>query len=114
MSRISIDVYEDDGVAVKKTVTGETVEVMFGTVRNLMKVLKIADGSKENTAALLAAIVNSWDDVTQILDAVFPEMDESDWNHVKISDVLGVIVQITKYSMQEIIGAVTTKNQTRE
>lgn len=95
-----INVYDDDN-NITKTVKGKLVEVKFGVVRNLMKLVNV--DNIEDTGELLDAVTKSWDQVTGILNRCFPDMTDDDWDNVKLSEVMTVIMNIMRYSFSMMI-----------
>lgn len=95
--KIELKVYEKDGKTVKKICEGETCDLMFGTIRKLMKCLDI-DGVKDNVQ-LLKNVYSVWDELVGILEECFPEMQDEDWETVKVNELLPLLLKI-------LIGAV--------
>lgn len=108
MKNIKLNVYGDDGKTVVKTLSGTEYDLTFGTIRKLMALLKIDKAN--NTLDLLARINDAWDDITKILDNIFEEATEEDWAHVKVKELLPVIVSIVKYSLAQALTIPTEKN----
>lgn len=105
---IKINVYDDDNNVVK-TVKGELVEVKFGVVRNLMKLLDI--DKIEKTDELLNTVGRAWNQVTKILTGCFPEMTEDDWDNVKLSEVMVVILDIIRFSFGMMLTVPTESSE---
>lgn len=95
--KIELKVYNKDGKTVKKICEGETCDLMFGTVRKLMKCLDF-EKEKDNMQ-LLKDVYSVWDELVGILEECFPEMQEEDWENVKVNELLPVLLKI-------LIGAV--------
>ena len=90
-----LNVYDDKNNVVK-TVKGELIEVKFGVVRNLMKLVNIDD--IEKTDELLATVTKAWNQVIGVLNGCFPDMTEEDWDNVKLSEVMATIMNIMRFS----------------
>lgn len=95
--KLQIKVYEKDGKTIKKVCEGETCEIMFGTVRKLMKCLDF-ENTKYNMQ-LLKNVYGVWEEIAGILEECFPTMELEDWNGVKVNELLPVLLKI-------LIGAV--------
>lgn len=108
MKNITINVYERDMKTVKKTLIASEYELSFGTIRKLMKLLNIE--SAEDSFELLRIIHEAWDEITEVLDLVFIEATEDDWNNVKVAELLPALVQISKYSLKAALKIPTEKN----
>jgi hypothetical protein len=98
---IKIKVYEDDLKTVKKEVRAELIEIPFGVVRKFMSLFQIKDFN--DTSTVLNTIANSWDQITKLLDRIFPEMEEADWDGVKMKELLTVVTAVLKYAFGEML-----------
>lgn len=96
---LKLNVYDSTGKKIVKTCSAETYDIMFGTVNALMKLLKIEE--LDNQLELLKIIANAWDEVTNVLNSVFPSMTAEDWNHVKVKEIVPVIINIAKFTLSE-------------
>ncbi len=96
---LKLNVYDSTGKNIAKTCTAETFDIMFGTVNTLMNLLKIEQ--LDNQVELIKTICDAWDELTNILNNVFPNMTDEDWNHVKVKELVPIIVGIVKYTISE-------------
>lgn len=94
-----LKIYNDNGNVVK-SYESATYDLMFGTVKKLMELLKIED--MDNQMEMLKTIYEAWDEVKVVLSGVFPEVTDEDWNHVKVKELLPIIIEIAKYSVTEM------------
>lgn len=106
-----LNVYGDNGEVVK-TCESKEVEIKFGTVRALMNLLKIEDDV--DGAQLLKTVYDAWDKITKVLSQCFPEMTEDDWDNVSVSEVVPVIIDISKHAFTKMLVIPAEKNVTRE
>ena len=97
---IKLNVYDDENNVVK-TSKAELIELKFGAVRSLMKLLNIDDIN--DTAQLLKIVYGAWEQLTKILNSCFTDMTDEDWDNVKISELMPVIVAILKYSFTQML-----------
>lgn len=97
---MEIKVYDENG-KVKKACTAEMIDLEFGTVRSIMEILNVE--SLEDTGALLHTVYSAWDQLVKILNRCFPDMAYEDWDHVKLKELMPVIIGILKYSFGEIL-----------
>ena len=100
MEKMTINVYGINDKIVK-TCEAKVVDLKFGTIRKLMKLLKIDD--IENTSELLKVVYSAWDEITVVLDQCFPDMEDDDWDNVKVNELLPVIVNIAKSAFAEML-----------
>lgn len=101
---LNLNVYDEQG-EVKKTCKAETVEIEFGTIRALMKVLNVEQ--LNDTGELLGTLFGAWEQVVNVLEKCFPDMEEEDWEHVKVKELLPMVVGILKESFKEILSIPT-------
>ena len=101
MSQIlEIKVYDKKG-KITKTSMAQVIDLEFGTIRAIMEVLNVE--SMEDTAQLLKTVYGAWDQVTDVLYQCFPDLSKEDWEHVKVKELMGVIIGILRYSFTEIL-----------
>lgn len=100
MENLTLNVYDHDGVMVEKMFTAKKIDLMFGTIRKLMELLKIEE--LDSSVEMMKTIYSAWDDIKGVLGAAFPDVTDEDWDHVKIKELLPIIVGIAKYSVSEI------------
>lgn len=97
---IELNVYDDENKIVK-TVTAEVMELKFGSIRSLMKLLNVDD--IDDTAQLLKTVYGAWEQLTKILNGCFPDMTDEDWDNVKLSELIPVLVTILKTSFAQML-----------
>lgn len=95
-----LNIYDDAGQNVVKSYESTTYDLMFGTVMKLMELLKIED--MDNQMEMLKTVYNAWDEIKLVLSSVFPEVTDEDWTHVKVKELLPIIIEIAKYSVTEM------------
>lgn len=104
---LEITVYDDNDQVVK-TCNANTVDLRFGQISAIMELLDIE--SVNDSVELMRIVNKAWKQLTQILTKIFPEMEEDDWNNVKISELLPVVVLILKSSIAEMMKIPKSKN----
>lgn len=99
-SVFKINVYDKDNNIIK---TSEAVdcELKFGAIRSIMRLLNIDDIN--DTGELLKTIYSAWEQLTVILSQCFPDMSESDWDYVKLEELVPVFVGILRASFGKIL-----------
>lgn len=98
--KLSINVYGENG-EVKKTCEAQTIDLEFGTIRSLMKLLNV--DNVDDTGKLLNIIYDAWEQLINILGKCFPDMEEGDWDHVKLKELVPAVLSILKFSFSEIL-----------
>lgn len=96
----TLNVYDNKNNIVK---TSEAVDadLKFGAIRSIMKLLNIDDIN--DTAQLLKVVYSAWEQLTAILSQCFPDMEENDWDNVKLEELIPVIVGILRTSFGKIL-----------
>ena len=107
MNELILNVYNDNDEVIK-TCKAQFVELRFGAIRSIMKLLKV--DQIETNLELMNAISNAWEQLTAILGKCFPEMEDSDWDNVKMSELIPVVVSILKSSFAKMMDIPKEKN----
>ena len=105
--KLELHVYDKSGDVVK-SVDANMIDLEFGTVRALMELLNVEQIN--DTSTLLKTVYSAWDELTGILSQCFPEMEYDDWNHVKLKELIPLVINILKYSFGEILTIPAEKN----
>ena len=103
-----LKIYDTDGKNIVMTYESSTYDLMFGTVKRLMELLKIED--MDNQLEMLKVIYSAWDEIKKVLAGVFPDVQPDEWEHVKVKELLPLIIDIAKFSVQEMFTIPTEKN----
>lgn len=112
MENLKLNVYDENDNIIK-TSEAKMIDLRFGTIRSLMELLKVDDIN--DTTQLLRTVYSAWAQVISILSKVFPDMEEEDWENIKLSELLPMLVAILKSSFAQILTIPTDeKNVTRE
>ena len=56
----------------------------------------------KDTSELLKVIYSAWGQITSILSKAFPDMEDADWENVKLSELVPILVTILKNSFAKI------------
>lgn len=97
---LKLNVYDDENNVVK-TATAELIELKFGSIRRLMKLLNV--DNINDTSELLKVLYGAWEQITKVLNSCFPDMTEDDWDNVKVSELIPVLMAILKYSFTQML-----------
>lgn len=107
-----LKIYDENGKNIIKSYESTTYDLMFGTVMSLMDLLKIED--MDDQVEMLKTVYNAWDEIKTVLSGVFPEATDEDWKHVKVKELLPMILEIAKFSVTEMLSIPTdSKNAKR-
>lgn len=100
-----LKVYDESGKNVVKTYESTTYDLMFGTVMSLMELLKIDEINDQ--MELLKTVHSAWDEIKTVLSGVFPDVTEEDWKHVKVKELLPIIMEIAKFAVTDMFSIPT-------
>lgn len=100
MDKLILNVYDENDEIIKSS-EAKFINLRFGTIRSLMELLNV--DSIEDTNQLLKKIYGAWDQITKVLEKVFPDLTEEDWDGVKLSELLPIVIAILKNSFVEIL-----------
>ena len=110
MSKIKIKIYENDMKTVEKESVAETVAIPFGIIRKLMKLFNVEN--MENTNDILKIVANSFDEVVKLLERIFPDVTEDEWDYVDIKELVKAIYNLIKKALKDIASVpVNEKNE---
>jgi hypothetical protein len=103
-----LKIYDDSGKNIVKSYESKTYDLMFGTVMKLMELLKIED--MDDQLEMLKTIYSAWEEIKTVLAGVFPGATDDDWKHVRVKELLPMILEIAKFSVTEMFTIPTEKN----
>ncbi|MBQ1538631.1 MAG: hypothetical protein IIZ73_10005 [Ruminococcus sp.] len=96
-----LKIYDDSGKNIVKSYESKTYDLMFGTVMKLMELLKVED--MDDQLKMLKTIYGAWEEIKTVLAGVFPEATDDDWKHVRVKELLPLIMKIAKLSVTEVL-----------
>lgn len=105
MDTITLKVYDKNFVNIEKECKAEMVVVPFGLIRKLMSLFNVE--KLDDTTQILNVVMSSWDDVVALLDRVFPEMTEKDWDYVDTKELVQVIFKLLKFALANLVSIPT-------
>ena len=94
MKNLTLNVYDEKGKEVIKACKANSYDLSFGTIRKLMGLLKIDETT--NQGELFKILNNAWDEVTNVLSDIFPDISNDEWDRVKVKELMPVIIKIVK------------------
>lgn len=97
--KLTVNIYDETGRNVVRTARAEMFDLSMGTVRRLMKLLKIED--TKNTVQVLNALTGAWDEIVAVLGCVFPDVTDDEWDTVKVKEIVPLVVNIAKYAVTD-------------
>ena len=100
MKSLVLNVYDEKG-NVTKTCEAKVIDIRFGTIRSLMKLLNV--DNIDDTATLFKTVYNAWDQFILILNRCFPDMKEEDWDGVKLNELIPILIVILKDTFAQML-----------
>jgi len=96
---LKLKIYDENN-EVKREVKAEFVDIKTGTIRRMMRLLKIDD--VDNTAELFKLVSQVWDELVKVLDQIFPGVTEEEWDYVSLSDLMPIVINVLKASFTQM------------
>ena len=101
MDKLKLNIYDNEGKVVK-TCEAKLVDLTMGTIIELMELLNV--DNINDTSELLRTVYKAWTEVREILSKVFPDVEDEEWNNVKLSELLPMLVFVLKDSFSMLVG----------
>ena len=92
MADIKLNIYDRDTKEIAKTYTVDTVDLMFGTVEDILDVIEIDKLNDQKAIAVM--IVKAWGQLKPFLKDIFPGLTDDEIKGVKINEMIPVFMQI--------------------
>ena len=108
MLKLNIYGKENGKLVIEKTYHADAYSLMFGTMEDVVRLIdveKLQSGNinqPEFIGAVAQIVVGSMDVVKPILCEVFEGLTEEELRNTKVSEIVPIIVNIFKYSMNEM------------
>lgn len=103
---IKLNVYDENMETVKKECVANTIKLPFGFVRKLMKLFNV--DTLEDSTQILNVVVQSFDEVTALLERVFPEVEETEWDYVDTKELVQAVFLLIKFAFSEMLSIPTS------
>lgn len=109
---LKLNVYEKREIV--KTYTAETYDLMFVTVEDLVELIDL-DNLKNGTDAEIVklagkVVLNGMDIIKPLLKDIFDGLTDEELKCTKVSEVAGVLVEVTKFTIAQISKGNNSKN----
>lgn len=99
--KLTVNIYDERGRNIVRTANAEMYDLSMGTIRRLMKLLKIED--TKNTVQVLKALTGAWDELIVVLGYIFPDVTDEEWDTVKVKEIVPLVVNIAKYAVSDAL-----------
>lgn len=92
MAEIKLNIYDRTTKEIEKTYTVNSIDLMFGTVEDILNVVDI-DKLGDQTE-VVKMIVKGWAQLKPFLKDIFPGLTDEEIKGVKINEMIPVFMQI--------------------
>lgn len=107
-----LNIYEKREI--KKTYVADTYDLMFGTVEDLIELInldKLQSGSDAEIIKVVGELVmKGLHIVKPLLKDIFDGLTDEELKRTKVKDIASVLVEVVKYSINEVSKGATSKN----
>lgn len=92
MAKIELNIYDNETKELKKTYSVDSIDLMFGTVEDILAVVDL--DKLDNNTEVAKMIVKGWSQLKPFLKDIFPGLTDEDIKGVKINEMIPVFMQI--------------------
>lgn len=92
MAEIKLNIYDRETKQIAKTYTTDSIDLMFGTVEDILNVIDLDNLNDQK--ALAGMIVKGWAQLKPFLKDIFPGLTDDEIKGVKINEMIPVFMQI--------------------
>lgn len=92
MSEIKLNIYNKTTKEIEKTYTVNSIDLMFGTVEDILNVVDVDKLNDQKEIAKM--IVKGWAQLKPFLKDIFPGLTDDEIKGVKINEMIPVFMQI--------------------
>ena len=112
--QLLLNIYDPETKIIAKQQKAESVDIMFGTIEDLIEIIDIDKLSEDNDTELTKIILMSIKKVKPLLKEVFTGLSDDELKNTKIKELIPLFIDIVKYMFTEIkvLGG-DSKNQIR-
>jgi hypothetical protein len=109
MANITLNIYKADNKnQIEKVYTAEGYDLMLGTVEDFMQIIDV-DKLNDNKA-VVQMVMKGYGQIKPFLKDVFPELTDTEFKRIKVSDLVRTITQIGTAVVESFSVLKTGKN----
>lgn len=109
MAEITLNIYKaDNKQEIEKKYTVESVDLMFGTVEDILNVVDV--DKLENQTAVAIMVVKGWHELKPFLKDIFPGLTDEEIKRIKINEMIPLFSEIFRAIGENIGLLVNGKN----
>ena len=102
--QLLLNIYDPESKVITKQYKAETVDIMFGTIEDLIEIIDVDKLSENNDTELTKIILLSIKKVKPLLKEVFTGLTDEELKNTKIKELIPLFIDIVKYMFAEISG----------
>lgn len=108
MAEIKLNIYNRESKEIEKTYTVDGVDLMFGTVEDILGIVDV-DKLNDNTE-IAKMVVKAWGQLKPFLKDIFPGLTDEEIKGIKINEMIPVFFDIFQAISENINVLVSGKN----
>ena len=106
MADLKLNIY--NGKEIEKTYVSEEIDIMFGTVEELLEVINFDNLKDENE--VVKVVIATLKNLKPFLKQIFDGLTDEEIKRTKVKELVPLFVKIVKYSVDEL-KSLMRKNQ---
>ena len=108
MADLKLNIY--NGKNIEKTYVADEIDIMFGTVEDLLDVIDFDNLNDEKE--VVKVVIKTLNNLKPFLKQIFEGLRDDEIKRTKVKELVPLFVDIVKYTMDEL-KALVSKNQHR-
>ena len=108
MADLRLNIY--NGKTIEKTYVAEEIDIMFGTVEDLLDVIDFDNLNDEKE--VVKVVIKTLNNLKPFLKQIFEGLTDDEIKRTKVKELVPLFVDIVKYTMDEL-KALMSKNPRR-
>ena len=108
MADLRLNIY--NGKTIEKTYVAEEIDIMFGTVEDLLDVIDFDNLSDEKE--VVKVVIKTLNNLKPFLKQIFDGLTDEEIKRTKVKELIPLFVDIVTYTMEEL-KALMSKNPRR-
>ena len=108
MADLKLNIY--NGKTIEKTYIADEIDIMFGTVEDLLEVIDFDNLNDEKE--VVKVVIKTLNNLKPFLKQIFDGLTDDEIKRTKVKELVPLFVDIVKYTMDEL-KALMSKNQHR-
>lgn len=98
MADLKLNIY--NGKTVEKTYIAEEIDIMFGTVEDLLDVIDFDNLNDEKE--VIKVVIKTLNNLKPFLKQIFDGLTDEEIKRTKVKELIPLFVKIVKYSIDEL------------